>query len=98
MTTTTYGSVGQRTAAWAALEMLSFAEPVLVLSKFGASKPLPANRADTAKFRRPIPFSAVPADQLLTEGVTPTAVQMQYEDVSVTLSQYGGLVEITDRV
>lgn len=98
MTQTSYGSVSQRTAAWAAREMLAHAEPVLVLSKFGASKPLPMNRAQSAKFRRPIPFTAVPANQLLTEGTTPTAVQMAYEDVSVTLAQYGGLVQITDVV
>lgn len=98
MTQTNYGSINQRTAAWASREMLAHAEPVLVLSKFGASKPLPANRAKTAKFRRPIPFPAVPANQLLTEGVTPTAVQLQYEDVTVSLNEYGGLVEITDQV
>lgn len=95
---TNYGSVSQRTAAWAAREMLSHAEPVLILSKFGVGKPLPSNKADTAKFRRPIPFEVNTTAQLLTEGVTPTAVQMQYEDVSVTLKQYGRLVEITDKV
>lgn len=95
---TTYGSISQRTAAWAAREMLSHAEPVLVLSKFGQSKPIPTNTANNAKFRRPIPFEVSTTTQLLTEGVTPTAVQMQYEDVSVTLKQYGRLVEITDQV
>jgi N4-gp56 family major capsid protein len=95
---TTYGSISQRTAAWAAREMLSHAEPVLVLSKFGASKPLPSNKAKTATWRRPIPFEVSTTNMLLTEGVTPSAVQMQYEDVSATLSQYGRLVEITDHV
>jgi len=47
MATTTYGSISQRTAAWAATEMLQHAEPILVLSKFGQSKPLPKNKADT---------------------------------------------------
>lgn len=98
MTMTTYGSISQRTAAWAAREMLSHAEPVLVLAKFGASKPIPMNRAKTAKFRRPIPFAVSATNQLLIEGTTPTAVQMQYEDVTVTLNQYGILVEITDVV
>lgn len=98
MAITNYGSVSQRTAAWAAREMLSHAEPVLVLSKFGAGKPLPSNRARTATFRRPIPFAVNTTTQLLTEGVTPPSVQMQYEDVSVTLNQYGRLAEITDVV
>lgn len=96
--TTDYGTISQRTAAWAAREMLAHAEPVLVLSKFGASKPLPMNRAKTASFRRPIPFDALPANRILAEGVTPTTVQMTYEDVTVTLNQYGSLVEITDVV
>lgn len=47
MSATTYGSISQRTAAWAAVEMLAHAEPILVLSKFGQNKPLPRNKADT---------------------------------------------------
>lgn len=96
MATTAYGDISQRTAAWAATEMLAHAEPILVLSKFGQSKPLPKNKADTVKFRRPIPFAL--ATTPLTEGVTPTAKQMQYEDVSVQIKQYGDVVEITDKV
>lgn len=93
---TTYGSISQRTAAWAAKEMLSHAEPVLVLSKFGQHKPVPGNTANTVKFRRPIPFPAVTT--ALSEGITPAARQMQYEDVEATLVQYGDVVEITDHV
>lgn len=96
MPTTQYGDISQRTAAWAASEMLSHAEPILVLSKFGQSKPLPKNKADTVKFRRPVPFPVVSAP--LTEGVTPTAQQMQYEDVTVQIKQWGAVVEITDYV
>lgn len=98
MPATTYGSISQRTAAWVAREMLSHAEPILVLSKFGASKPIPKNRAKSVEFRRPIPFDVNTTTQLVTEGVTPSAAQMQYEDVSVSLSQYARLVEITDVV
>lgn len=96
MATTTYGSISQRTAAWAAAEMLAHAEPILVLSKFGQSKPMPKNKADTVKFRRPVPFN-IP-NTPLAEGVTPTAQQMQYEDVEVQLKQWGAWVEITDVV
>lgn len=96
MPQTTYGDISQRTAAYAAKDMLSHAEPVLVLSKFGQSKPLPKNKADTVKFRRPIPFAH--ATTPLTEGVTPATKQMQYEDVTVQLKQYGDVVEITDKV
>ncbi|MBH8578790.1 N4-gp56 family major capsid protein [Bisbaumannia pacifica] len=96
MAQTTYGDISQRTAAWAANEMLDHAEPILVLSKFGQSKPLPRNKADTVKFRRPVPFPVVTAP--LTEGQTPTARQMSYEDVTVQIKQWGDVVEITDVV
>ena len=96
MAQTSYGSISQRTAAWAATEMLAHAEPILVLSKFGQSKPLPKNKADTVKFRRPVPFTVSTAP--LVEGATPTSQQMSYEDVTVQLSQYGAVTEITDKV
>lgn len=96
MATTTYGSVSQRTGSWAAVKMLMHAMPILVLSKFGQNKPVPKNKAQTIKFRRPIPFpvSTTP----LVEGVKPTSQALKYADVSVTLGQYGGLTKITDVV
>lgn len=94
--TTTYGEISQRTAAWAATEMLSHAEPVIVLGKFGMTKPLPKNTANVAKFRRPVPFGA--ATTPLQEGVTPSAQKMAYEDVEATMRQYGRPIEITDFV
>lgn len=96
MTTTTYGSISQRTAAWAATEMLSHAMPIEVLTRFALNKPVPKNKADNAKFRRPIPFA--PATTPLVEGITPAGHAMQYEDVPVTLNQYGDFVTITDKV
>src|SRR5690554_4255185 len=96
MAITTYGDISQRTAAHAAKDMLAHAEPILVLSKFGQSKPLPSNTAKTMKFRRPIPFAI--STTPLSEGVTPTSQQMQYEDVTVTIKQYGAVVEISDHV
>jgi len=96
MAITNYGGLNQRTAAWAATEMLAHAEPVIVLSKFGLTKPMPKNKADNVKFRRPNPFaiSTVP----LTEGVTPVAQALAYTDVAATLSKYGSVIEITDKV
>lgn len=96
MVMTTYGDISQRTAAWAATEMLKHAEPIVVLSRFGQSKPLPMNKADTVKFRRPIPFAV--STTTLSEGVTPEPKQMRYEDVTVQIGQYGDSVEITDYV
>lgn len=94
--TTKYGDIGQRTAAWAATEMLAHAEPALVLSKMGMTKPMPKNKAETVKFRRPIPFAAVTVP--VAEGVTPSPQKMAYEDVTATLKQYGRPIEITDKV
>jgi len=96
MAITSYGDISQRTAAYAATEMLSHAEPILVLSKFGQSKPLPKNKADTVKFRRPVPFANVTV--ALSEGVTPSSQQMAYEDVTVQIKQWGAWTEITDVV
>ncbi|SKB32400.1 N4-gp56 family major capsid protein [Sphingopyxis flava] len=96
MTRTAYGDISQRTAAHAYNTMLEHAEPVCVLGKFGDTKPIPRNKAETVKFRRPIPFTA--STTPLQEGVTPNARQMLYEDVPVTLEQYGDLVVITDKV
>ena len=94
MAITSYGDISQRTAAYAAAEMLSHAEPILILSKFGQSKPLPKNKADTVKFRRPVPFTNITS--VLSEGVTPSAQQMVYEDVTVQIKQWGAWTEITD--
>lgn len=96
MSTTVYGDISPRTAAYAAAEMLAHAEPVLVLSKFGQNKPLPKNATDTVKFRRPVPFTVTTTT--LVEGVTPTAQAMEYEDVSVQIAQYGAVTKITDKI
>lgn len=96
MATTTYGSLSQRTVAWACKEMLAHAEPQLVLSKYGMTKPMPKNTSEQVKFRRPVPLAL--AKTPLSEGAPPTAKAMTYEDVTVTLSQYGDVVEITDVV
>lgn len=96
MPATTYGDINQRTAAWAMTDMLEHARPVCVIAQFGQVKPIPANKSQTVKFRRPVPFA--PALTPLTEGVTPATHKVLYQDVSVTLGQYGDIAEITDVV
>ena len=76
--------------------MLRHAKPVMVLEKLGLTKPMPKNKTDTIKFRRPRVFAA--ATTPLIEGVTPTETQFTYEDVSATLRQYGQVVVITDKI
>jgi len=92
----TYAGLSQRTVAFAHVNHLNHAEPVTVLAKYGMTKPMPKNKSEQTKFRRPVPLPL--AKTPLTEGSAPTSKAMQYEDVSVTLSQYGDVVEITDKV
>jgi len=96
MSGSSYGDIGQRTAAWAATEMLEHARPIIVLSDYGQSKPMPRNKAEQVKFRRPVPY--VVSTTQLTEGVTPTSHKTKYVDVPATMGQYGDVAEITDRV
>jgi len=91
-----YAGLSQRTTAWAATEMLAHAEPIIVLSKFGQSKPMPKNKADNVKFRRANPFAV--STTPITEGVTPASQAITYTDVPATLSQYGAVTEITDKI
>ncbi len=90
----TDAGISQRTTVWAAQEMLDYAGPVQVLDKFADVKPLPKNKGLVVKFRRPRTFTA--ATTPLVEGVTPSSTAFRYDDVSVTLRQYGQVVEITD--
>ena len=96
MPLSTFGDISNRTAAFAAADMLSHAEPVSVLAKFGLSKPLPKNKTDTIKYRRAVPFAAITVP--LAEGVTPTPGGMSYEDVTVQMIQWGDLYGITDKI
>lgn len=90
----TYGDISPRTAAYASKEMLKRGLPLLILEKFMQGKPLPGNSTKSMTFRR---YKALAlATTPLTEGVTPTGKKLTKEDVSVTLNQYGDLVEITD--
>ena len=98
MTTTGYSSPGisQRTNVYAEKQMLRWAKPIMVLEKLGLAKQMPKNKSDTIKFRRPRVFAAVNIP--LVEGVTPSAVAFSYEDVAVSMKQYGMVVEITDKI
>ncbi len=91
-----YAGISQRTTAYAEVVMLRNTEPVIILGKLGQSKPVPKNKSETVKFRRAriLPPALVP----LAEGVTPTPGSFGYDDVQVTLKQWGDLLVITDKV
>lgn len=86
--------VSPRTEAYAAVEMLRHATPHIVLDRLGKQTPMPKNKSQTIRWRRPRTFGALTAP--LAEGVTPNATQFRYDDVSANLKQYGMVAEITD--
>jgi N4-gp56 family major capsid protein len=94
MAMTTYGDITPRTAAYVAVDLLKRAMPYLCLEKFGQAKSVPANKTQSMKFRRynSLGLRTTP----LIEGVTPASEKLTATDITATLYQYGGLVEITD--
>ena len=91
---THYSDVNPRIGIYAVAKMLAYANSQLVLEKFAMVTPLPANKGLTIKWRRCVPF---PVDTSTTlEGQTVNPEIMEYEDVSATISQYSGWVQITD--
>lgn len=101
----TYSLVPSRNLIMAEREMLKRAEPIKVLSSFGMQKQIPQNKTDTVVFRRALPIDAgtngapsiTTSNYLLQEGVTPAARTITYQDVQVTLQQYGVLMKISSK-
>ena len=100
-----YSTVPSRNLIMAEREMLKHAEPIKVLSSFGTSKPVPQNKTDTVVFRRALPIDAASngapsittSDYLLQEGVTPASRTINYQDVQVTLQQFGVLMKLSSK-
>ena len=92
----TYGDVSPRVGIHAVAKMLSRIEPILVLEKFALVTPLPKNVGEVIKWRRIRPL--VVSTTNLTEGVTPPAEQLVYEDVTQVIAQFGGWIQITDKI
>jgi N4-gp56 family major capsid protein len=95
-TFTTYGDVSPRVGIVAVAKMLARIEPILILEKFAMVTPLPKNKGETIKWRRIRPLAVSTTN--LTEGVTPAASQLQYEDVTTAIGQFGGWIQITDKI
>jgi len=89
-----YGDISPRTAAHAVAQMLERGMPYMCIEKFGQTYILPTNSTTQAKFRR---YNALPlATTPLVEGVTPSGSALTVTDYTVTLSQYGDYVPLTD--
>lgn len=101
----TYSLVPSRNLIMAEREMLKHAMPIKVLSTFGTQKQIPQNKTDTVVFRRALPIDAgsngapsiTTSNYLLQEGVTPGSRTISYQDVQVTLQQYGVLMKISSK-
>jgi N4-gp56 family major capsid protein len=96
MSTSVYGDISPRTAAYAAAKLLDRALPTLCMGRFGQQQPIPKNRTNTIKFRRYNGFA--PSLNPLVEGVTPAADAITSTDVSATLQQFGRRVQISDMI
>lgn len=95
-TFTTYGDVSPRVGIVAVAKMLARVEPIIVLDKFGLVTPLPKNKGETIKWRRIRPLAVSTTN--LTEGVTPPASQLQYDDITTAIGEFGGYIQITDKI
>lgn len=95
-TRSTDSGISLTTNKYCVKEMLSHAEPHIVLDKMAKQFTMPKNKKLQIQWRRPVPFSAntVP----LVEGVSPPPTGFSYETVTATLQQYGEYIEITDVV
>lgn len=90
----TYGDISPRVGLYAVANFLAHAEPVLVLERFAKVEQLPKNKGQIVKWRRFVPFAI--NTTALVEGVTPAPNQLQYEDVTTMVNQYGGWVSFSD--
>ncbi len=91
-----YGDVSPRVGIFLVTKMLEHARPIVVLDKFGKTQAIPKNKGLVLKYRRPVPLAVNPV--ALQEGVTPAPSALDYDDVSATISQYGGWIPTTDVV
>lgn len=75
-------------------ELIHFAKPKLVHTRFAQQRPIPKNSGKTIEFRRfsPLPKALTP----LEEGVTPDGNSLNVTAVSATVEQYGDYITTSD--
>lgn len=75
-------------------ELIHFAKPKLVHTRFAQQRPIPKNSGKTIEFRR---FSPLPkALKPLEEGVTPKGNALNVSAVTATVEQYGDYITTSD--
>lgn len=87
-------------------ELIDHAEPIMAVSKFGKTQPLPQNKTDTILFSRVLPvgydsatggINVTPTSYQLSEGVNPTPITLAYQDVTASLQKYGVYYKTTEK-
>ena len=76
--------------------LIRLAEPELVHDQFGQKRPIPGGNGKTIEFRKFNALPAVPADRVLTEGITPNGQFYGVTAITATVVQYGGYITLTD--
>ena len=92
----TYGDIGNATAGYYSRKLLRHAMPVIILERYGLTKPMPQNNTKIIQFRRSRPFS--PATTPLAEGIPPAGSDFGYDTITVQIQQFGDWTSITDVV
>lgn len=96
MSSTVYGDITPRTAAYAVDKMLERAQPMLNMARFAVVTSVPKGRTKVVKWRRYARLA--PTTTALREGVTPTINSLTSTDVTATLAQYGQVVGLSDTI
>lgn len=89
-----YGDINQRTEKFALARLLKRGRETCFLDRFAQKITIPKNKSKKIVARRFKSLAAVTS--ALSEGVTPSAQTIQYDDVETTLAQYGGILKLTD--
>lgn len=89
-----YGDIPARIGVHIHAKFLAYGFPTLILDRYAQNIPVPKNKGQLIKFRRPIPFDV--STEQLVEGVTPAPQGIRFEDISSGLAQYGAWVPFTD--
>ena len=76
--------------------LIDFAKPLLIHDQFGQKHPIPKGGGKKIEFRKKSPFAK--ALTPLTEGVTPAGQKLAWTILEATVNQYGGYVELSDRL
>lgn len=74
--------------------LIDMAEPELVHDQWAQKRPIPKNGGKTIEFRKyaPLPKALTP----LSEGVTPLGQKLSVSNLTATVQQYGGFIELSD--